>query len=377
MQYATSIPNILSAILISSIAILFALAVHRIFFAAARRISRRTGVAFDDSLLRHSERPTKLILPLLAFLSVSLGLRLPERAVQTLRHAAGLVLIAAIAWLLVSLLNLINDVLAARYRIDIEDNLRARRIRTQVQVLRRVLIVVITIVTVAIILMTFPSVRHLGVSLFASAGLAALVAGLAARPTLSSLIAGLQIALTEPIRLDDVVIVQGEWGRIEEITTTYVVIRIWDDRRLIVPLEKFIEEPFQNWTRNTSNLLGTVFLYTDYTVPVEGLRSELHRILKETHLWDGRVWGLQVTNTSDSTIELRALVSASNSSTAFDLRCYVREKMIAYLQSNHPESLPRVRTEFRAESLSGLALDGFNTLNRPAFSPGEESKSGR
>jgi small-conductance mechanosensitive channel len=376
MEYAT-IKNILSAILVSSVAVFCALALHRLFFAVVRRISRRAGGTFDNSLIRHSELPTKLILPLLAFLSVTAGLRLPEHAIPTVRHAAGLVLIGAIAWLLVSLLNVINDVLAMRYRIDIDNNLRARRIRTNVQVLRRVLVVVIIIVTVAIMLMTFPSVRHLGESLFASAGLAALVAGLAARPTLSSLIAGLQIAITAPIRLDDVVIVQGEWGRIEEITTTYVVIRIWDDRRLIVPLEKFIEEPFQNWTRTTSNLLGTVFLYADYTVPVEEVRSELHRILKETPLWDGRVWRLQVTNASDHTIELRALVSASDSSNAFDLRCYVREKMIAYLKSQHPGSLPRVRTELNTESLSGGLLDGFSTLDRSAFAAREQPESGR
>jgi hypothetical protein len=198
-------------------------------------------------------------------------------------------------------------------------------------------------VALAVMLMTFPSIRHLGESLFASAGLAALLAGLAARSTFSNLLAGVQIAFTQPMRLDDVVIVEGEWGWIEEITTTYVVVRIWDLRRLIVPLSYFIEKPFQNWTRKTADLLGTVFLYTDYTIPVEEVRQEFHRVLESSNLWDGKVWGLQVTNTSEHTMELRALMSAPDASRAFNLRCHVREKMIGFLQEKYPESLPKTR----------------------------------
>lgn len=194
-------------------------------------------------------------------------------------------------------------------------------------------------------LMTFPSIRHLGESLFASAGLAALVAGLAARSTFSNLIAGVQIAFTQPMRLDDVVIVEGEWGWIEEIRTTYVVVRIWDLRRLIVPLSYFIEKPFQNWTRQTADLLGTVFLYTDYTVPVEEVRQEIHRVLESSKRWDGKVWGMQVTNASERSMELRALMSAPNASVAFELRCFVREKLIQFLQEKYPQSLPKTRAE--------------------------------
>jgi len=194
-------------------------------------------------------------------------------------------------------------------------------------------------------LMTFPNIRHLGESLFASAGLAAVVAGLAARTTLSSLLAGVQIALTQPIRLDDVVIVEGEWGWIEEITTTYVVVRVWDLRRLVVPLSYFIEKPFQNWTRRTADLLGTVFVYTDYNVPVDQIRRELHDILERSGMWDGRVWGLEVTNATDRTMELRALMSATDGPKAWDLRCHVREKLIDFLQKNYPLSLPRVRAD--------------------------------
>ena len=196
--------------------------------------------------------------------------------------------------------------------------------------------------------MTFPSLRAVGFSLFASAGAAGLIVGLAARPTLSNLIAGLQIALTDPIRIDDVVIVEGEWGWIEEINTTYVVVRIWDLRRLVVPLTHFIEKPFQNWTRRSADILGTVFFYADYTVPVDEIRAELRRIVEGSELWDGEVCGLQVTNATERTVELRALVSAATSPEAWDLRCMVRERMIEFLMRHYPESLPRVRAEFMA-----------------------------
>ena len=247
--------------------------------------------------------------------------------------------------MLIILIDVFEDVVSEKYKIGIHDDLRARKIQTQIHVLRRTAIVISCIVAFSIMLMTFPSIRQFGVSLFASAGIAGLVIGMAARPTLSSLLAGLQIALTEPIRLEDVVIVEGEWGWIEEITTTYVVVRIWDLRRLVVPISYFIEHPFQNWTRVTADLLGTVFLYTDYTVPVEKIRQELHRILKTTDLWDRKVWGVQVTDATPHTMEVRALMSASDSPKAWDLRCLVREKLITFLQQNYPQSLPRTRVE--------------------------------
>lgn len=347
LEYGAMFRATIFAVLICALAVLAGLILHRIGFGLAHRFSRRTSSIFDDSLLRHSEHPARAILPLLALLAVSPGLGLSQHGEAVFRHAVGLGLIGSIGWLAVSLLKVFEDVLSVRYRMDVEDNLRARRVQTQVSVIQRILYVVIVIVTISVMLMTFPSVRQVGQSLFASAGIAALLAGLAARSTFSSLIAGLQIALTEPIRLDDVVIVEGEWGRIEKITTTYVVVRIWDERRMVVPLSKFIEEPFQNWTLKSTNLLGTVFLYTDYSVPVDAVREELHRILKESTLWDGKTWGLQVTDATEKTLQLRALMSAANSSFAFDLRCLAREKLIAFLQANYPESLPRTRTEIQ------------------------------
>jgi small-conductance mechanosensitive channel len=205
--------------------------------------------------------------------------------------------------------------------------------------------VVTVTVTTAIMLMTFPSVRHIGVSLLASAGLVGLLVGMAARSTLANLIAGFQVALTQPIRLDDSVVVEGQWGWIEEIGTTYVVVRMWDLRRLIVPLTYFIEKPFENWTRTTANLLGEIILYADYRLPVDDARRELRRILESSNLWDKKVSTLQVTDVTEKTMQLRALMSASNASKLFDLRCYVRETMIQYLESNHPESLPLSRQE--------------------------------
>jgi hypothetical protein len=217
------------------------------------------------------------------------------------------------------------------------------------------------VVALSVALMTFPSIRHLGVSLFASAGVAGIVIGMAARPTIANLLAGIQIALTEPIRLDDVVIVNGEWGWIEEIGTTYVVVRIWDLRRLIVPLSQFIEQPFQNWTRVTADLLGTVIVYADYRVPVERVRQELHRILEASGMWDGKAWGLQVTDATERTIQLRALMSAPDSGKAWDLRCLVREQLVAFLQREYPDSLPVVRAELggaREHSLKGAPAPG-------------------
>jgi len=333
------------AIGVAGAAVVVALIVHYVLFAIASRLAGRSTSVLDDSLVRHSKGPARLILPLLALITVLPFLPLSPAILNPLRHAAGLGFIAAIGWLAIAMIDIFEDFVASKYAINVADNLMARRIQTQVKVLHHIAVVLAAFVTIAVMLMTFPNVRHVGESLFASAGLAALVAGLAARPTLSSVIAGVQIALTQPIRLEDVVIVEGEWGWIEEINTTYVVVRIWDLRRLVVPLSYFIEKPFQNWTRTTADLLGTVFLYTDYTVPVEEVRQELHRILKSSGMWNEKVWGLQVTDSKEHTMELRALMSAPDGGKAWDLRCYVRERLIQFLQERYPQSLPRTRAE--------------------------------
>jgi small-conductance mechanosensitive channel len=338
-------PVLLRAAAIVAGAVLAGMLVDKILFRAIRRVAARTSTALDDIVVRYVHSPLKLIIPLLAVIAVLPTLFLPDYLEGNLRHFLGLCLVAAFAWLAIALVAVIEEFVAARYSIEAPDNLTARRIRTQTVVLRRILVVLICLMAIAVALMSFPSIRQIGASLLASAGLAGLVIGLAARPVIANLLAGIQLALSGPMRLDDVVIVEGEWGRIEEITTTYIVVRIWDLRRLVVPLSYFIEKPFQNWTRSSSELLGTVFLYTDYSVPVDDVRSELRRILENSGMWDGKVWGLQVTNATDRTVELRALMSAPDSGRAWDLRCHVREALIGYLQRKYPQSLPRVRTD--------------------------------
>lgn len=337
------------------IALVIALLIHFILFRLARRLTVRKQPILAQSLL-YCEKPVRLILLLLAEMAVSPFLPLSAFIQSVLRHAIGLCLIAAVAWLLVAMLEVVQALLADKYSIEMADNLAARRVQTQVQVLRRIVVLLIVVVAISTMLMTFPSIRHVGESLFASAGLAAVVAGFASRTMLSNLFAGVQIALTQPIRLEDAVVVEGEWGWIEEINTTFVVVRIWDLRRLVLPISYFIEKPFQNWTRRSADLLGTVFLYTDYSVPVEEVRQELHRVLMSSGMWDGRVWGLQVTNATDRTLELRALMSAPDGSKAWDLRCFVREKLVQFLQQRYPASLPRTRAD-----VQGLKLQPGDT----------------
>lgn len=339
--------NLLWSLGVLAVAGLIGLIVHRVLYGALRRMTARTRGKADDLLVKYSIRPAKLILPLAFMLFASPGLPLRDDYLQASQHLIVILLIGSVTWLIVSLMGVVEELLDARYSIDVADNLASRRIKTQVHVLRRTAATVVTIIGFAVVLMTFPTIWNIGAGLFASAGAAGLIVGLAAKPTFSSLLAGIQIALTEPIRLDDVVIVEGEWGRIEEITATYVVVRIWDQRRLVLPLSYFIEHPFQNWTRNSSEILGTVFLHVDYTLPVEELRNELKNILESTPLWDGRVWRLHVTDAKERTVELRALVSARDSSDAWDLRCLVREKLIEFIQARYPESLPRTRAELR------------------------------
>ncbi|WCL49097.1 mechanosensitive ion channel family protein [Leptospira sp. GIMC2001] len=256
-----------------------------------------------------------------------------------------ILLILGVTWFVIRSVSVGRDVLLKKYDIAAEDNLNARKIVTQIRLFRQVVNVVILIVSFSTILMTFDSIRQIGVSLLASAGVAGIIMGFAAQKSIANIFAGLQIAITQPIRLDDVVIIEGEWGKIEEITLTYVVVKIWDERRLIVPIAQFIEKPFQNWTRVSSDILGTVFLYLDYSVSVDEIRTELQKIVKDHPLWDGRVCGIQVTNCTNTSMEIRALVSAKNASHAWDLRCDIREKLIGFLQKNYPSSLPKFRIE--------------------------------
>lgn len=266
-----------------------------------------------------------------------------EDAVYWFKKISTLLFIFSLTWLILVCLKIVKNVVLKNYDMGDADNLRARKIYTQFTILERIVIFIIVLLALGFALMTFEEIREVGISIFASAGVAGIIIGFSAQKLIGTILAGIQIAIAQPIKLDDVVIVEGEWGRIEEITLTYVVVKIWDKRRLIVPTPHFIEKPFQNWTKTSSDILGTVFLYTDYNVPFDELRKELSRVLKNTELWDGEVDVLQVTDSKATYVEIRALMSAKDSPTAWDLRVHVREQLISYLQENYPQSIAKTR----------------------------------
>jgi small-conductance mechanosensitive channel len=324
--------------------VLLGLVGHFLVFKILRKIAHRTGSGIDDSVVRHCYRPFQWTIVVLV-IRLALSGRFPEGVPPSVGQIIAVFLIGVVSWLLISTVFVLEDLVVRRFEVNVKDNLRARKVHTQLRVLKRIAIITVGLIALASMLMTFPKVRQLGTTILASAGIIGIVVGMAAQRTIGAFIAGLQIAFTQPIRVDDVVIVENEWGRIEEITLTYVVVRIWDLRRLIVPVTYFIEKPFQNWTRVTADILGTVFLYVDYTVPIDSVREELHRILKESEHWDGKVCVVQVTNTSERTVELRALMSAADASAAWSLRCDVREKLVEFVRTKFPQALPRVRAE--------------------------------
>ena len=315
-------------------------------------LSARTDTTWDDLMLPLAGRAVRHLMPLLALILAAPALTASPALAQVFRNAASLILIGVVAFILFQVVDAAAVFVLRQHRLDARDNLRARSIHTQVMVLKKVAVTVIAIFTAASMLMVFESVRQFGASILASAGIAGIIVGLAAQRSIATLLAGFQIAVTQPIRVDDVVIVENEWGRIEDITLTYVVVRIWDLRRLVLPITYFIERPFQNWTRSSADILGTVFLHVDYDVPLDALRGELTRILSDSPSWDGKVNALQVTDAKERTLELRALMSAADASLAWDLRCEVREKLIRFVQNNYPASLPRVRASLEPAEVS-------------------------
>tara|TARA_R110002020_G_scaffold17872_3_gene63328 strand:- start:4899 stop:6077 length:1179 start_codon:yes stop_codon:yes gene_type:complete len=308
--------------------------------------------------------PLLYLLPLLGLQTIWLGAPEHTPFLGGIQHLTSLATIAVITWIGIRAVQSVQKTIVAHNPVDVSDNLRARRIQTQTRLLVRTMSFFVLLFGVASMLTTFPAVRQVGTGLLASAGLAGLAVGFAAKPVLGNIIAGLQIAITQPIRIDDVVIVENEWGRVEEITGTYVVVRIWDDRRLVVPLQYFIEQPFQNWTRHTSSITGSVFFWADYGIPLQPLREELDRLLEKVpQLWDGRVKVLQVTDTTDKVIQLRVLASSANSGANWDLRCYLRENLIGFISRDYPEHLPQIRATL--ESTTGEP----QSTSRPQHSP--------
>jgi small-conductance mechanosensitive channel len=327
----------------AAIALPLALLAHRIASLLLRRVTR--GAPVLHTMLVALSPAAHAVFPLVALQVVWQAAGDDLRFIDGVRHLNGVLLIVAATWLAIRAVNGFADGLIAKHPYDVTDNLQARRVLTQTRVLARTANTVLLVAGASMVLMTFPGARQVGASLLASAGVIGIVAGLAAKPVFSNLIAGLQIALSQPIRIDDVLVVEGEWGRVEEITGTFVVLRIWDDRRLILPLSYFIEKPFQNWTRSSAQLLGSVFVYTDYGMPIDPLRAEVERLVKAAPQWDGRFFNVQVTDATERTMQVRVLCTAASSSLAFDLRCAVREGLIGFMQREYPQFLPRLRVE--------------------------------
>jgi small-conductance mechanosensitive channel len=336
---------------------------HFVFFWVLRRVDKGLAV---QTFVRYLRRPLGLLVPLVAIWITLPTATIPESIAPAVWNVLSVTFIAAVAWLLIRGLYGAEDFFLAFYSLDSKDNLNARKVHTQVRFLRKFSVQIVFLLAAGSTLMLFERFRQLGTSLLASAGIIGIIIGLAAQRSITNLLVGVQIAITQPIRLDDVVIVENEWGRIEEINATYAVIRIWDQRRLVVPLSYFLEKPFQNWTLVSAELLGTIYFYADYSLPIQAVREELQRIVEASPLWDGRVCSVVVTKATERTMELRALISAADSSDQWNLRCLVREKLITFIQEHYPECLPRVRAELDRKGQGG------EEILEPKDGPGED-----
>jgi small-conductance mechanosensitive channel len=335
---------------------LAAVLLHALAHAVLTRVTRHSVIL--ECMMTRTQRAATLAAPLLALQVVWQLLPDALRGIDTVRHVNGLMLIGALTWLAIGTVGGLSDGVIRKHPVDVEDNLHARRIATQTRVLGRSAMVLLLIGGVSMGLMTFPGARQLGASLLASAGVLGLVVGIAARPVFSNLIAGLQLALGQPLRIDDALIVKGEFGRVEEITGTYVVLKLWDERRMIVPLQWFIENPFENWTRTGAQLLGSVLLWVDYATPMEPIRAEAKRLVESFDEWDGRVFAVQVTDGNDKAMQVRILVSAASSGKNFDLRCKLREGLVTFLVREYPRSLPVVRNVTEVQGPEGASASG-------------------
>jgi small-conductance mechanosensitive channel len=354
--FATDHPTLIAwlATVVAAIAAsLIAALAFRLAWTVASRLTRHQ--IFAANVLRSTRSAVRTVVILLVLQMVWEAAPDDLPRLSTVERFTTLALTVSLVWLGMRCVAGLSEAIIAAHPMSASDNLAARRIHTQTRVMARILMGAILFVGAALALMSFPAVRNIGTSLLASAGVAGLVIGLAARPTLSNLIAGVQIALTQPIRLDDVVVVEGEWGRIEDIGSSYVVVRIWDDRRLIVPLQYFLERPFQNWTVSSAQITGTVFIWADYRLPIGPIGAELERLCKEAPEWDGRVCVLQVTEANERAMQLRALVSSVDSSRNWDLRCRVRAGLIAFIQDRHYECLPHTRVEVEGNRTQSTA----------------------
>jgi small-conductance mechanosensitive channel len=351
------VPNIMDTLLAILVAAVCSTIVVEVVHRIISRLGRRYPLLADLAATAH--RPFLAVVILFAVQQAVRSSAGDFTGRGGLLHGLVILVIAAAAWLVAALMLVVEDVSLSKWRTDVPDNMKARRLHTQVVMLRRVTVAAVVVLTIGVVLMTFPQVRALGASVLASAGIVSVIAALAAQSMLANLFAGLQLAFSDAVRIDDVVVVEGEWGRIEELTLSYVVVAIWDDRRLILPTSYFTTKPFQNWTRTGSAVLGTAEIDVDWSAPVEPLRAELRRVCESSDLWDGRVCVLQVTDAVGGFIKLRALVSAHDAGTLWDLRCLVRERLVGWVWEHRRESLPRFRAEMAAANGSdGASLPG-------------------
>ncbi|CAL1691193.1 hypothetical protein MMB232_01328 [Brevundimonas subvibrioides] len=332
--------------------------VHRVVFSILRRLVKNRDLFWRGVVERARQKLRILIILIAIGFSITVSPLDPDPS-ASVRAVLLFLTILVLGWIVAGAVDMWAIVYMRKFNMAAEDNLVARKHITQTRILQRAAIILIGAVTVALALMTIGAVRQWGISLLASAGVVGIIAGLALQPVLKNLIAGIQIATAQPIRIEDAVIVENEWGTVEEITSTYVVVKLWDWRRMILPLSYFIETPFQNWTRETSRLIGTAMLYVDYEAPMDRLRAELERICRASSLWDGDVVNLQVTDITDRVAQVRCLASARSAPVAFDLRCEIREKMLAFMRDECPEALPRDRmTLDRARALDTAGSPG-------------------
>lgn len=338
------------AFIVLGFSFVLGLIIRYLFYRFVRVYTRRRDWKMGASIITHLGNRTRLFFPLLVYWLLQPIVLLPEPFDEIVQKTTQALFFISVGWILLNSVNILEDMAFVYYQEERGDQLQERKVRTQLQFLKRIMGVVIFILVLASVLLTFDKVRQVGATLLTSAGVAGIIIGVAAQKSLANLLAGLQIAITQPIKIDDAVIVEGEWGNIEEITLTYVVVKIWDKRRIVLPITYFIEKPFQNWTRSSSELTGAIMLYVDYSLSVDFLREQLSEILTKEPLWDKQANVIQVVDTTERTMILRVLVSASDAANTWTLRCSVREKLIAYIRESHPDALPKSRLTFLDES---------------------------
>lgn len=356
IRYLQRLPNIVWNLLIVAFAIVVGLILRLILSFLVKQANKYNEYSLTRSIVRRMAVPVNIFLPLFVLNFLKDELRLRHSQLIIFNKFSQIILTVSASLILIAIVKIVEDYVVYKYDLKKPDNLRERKIRTQLQFIRRIVNGLIIMLTLCLIFLNFDNLRKLGAGLLTGVGIGSIIIGFAAQKSLANFLAGLQIAFTQPLRLDDVLVVEGEWGRVEEITLTYVVVMIWDQRRLILPINYFIEKPFQNWTRIGSEILSAAMIYLDYTVPVEEVRKEFLNFVHKQPLWDKRVAVLQVTDLKERTVELRCLVSTNNAGQAFDLRCLVREHLLGFIQKNHPHTLPKSRIEW----------EGKNEIQKPS-----------